>query len=365
MNFQRPIYSPETSTSVGSFLHFTFIDKAIEAQFPFSLHGGWYTETPFEPPENAVIYQEVSATVAVWEVEEAVVHVNVNALYVSFTVAATNKEVAQKILDEWRDKLPQVEIDEGEVSLKFRFLTPNGADSIERKLAVHPWDTVEQNYGQETKSHIENLLAVEDFPEDRGKLILWHGEPGTGKTHALRAVIQRWKSWVTPEYIVDPEALFGDASYMMKVLLSAGNANKHRLLICEDTGELLSKDAANRTGQGLSRCLNTVDGFIGQGMKIVILITTNEVLSQLHPAISRQGRTHSVIEFKKFSAAEASDWLGRPVDKPKTLADLYALRNEVDNHKDVFKGQTRRVGFVPNNFHLNNEPEQEFLQKAL
>ena len=28
-----------------------------------------------------------------------------------------------------------------------------------------------------------------------GALLLWHGEPGTGKTHALRALVRSWRDW--------------------------------------------------------------------------------------------------------------------------------------------------------------------------
>ena len=38
-----------------------------------------------------------------------------------------------------------------------------------------------------------------------------------------------------------------------------------RLLVLEDTGELLTPDAKTVIGQGLSRFLNVVDGLIGQG----------------------------------------------------------------------------------------------------
>ena len=33
--------------------------------------------------------------------------------------------------------------------------------------------------------------------EHGGRLILWHGEPGTGKTHALRALAWEWRKWCT------------------------------------------------------------------------------------------------------------------------------------------------------------------------
>ena len=42
-------------------------------------------------------------------------------------------------------------------------------------------------------------------------------------------------------------------------------------------------------GQGLSRLLNVSDGLLGEGLRAVVLVTTNEPLRRLHPAVVRPG----------------------------------------------------------------------------
>jgi hypothetical protein len=103
-----------------------------------------------------------------------------------------------------------------------------------------------------------------------------------------------------------------------------------RLLILEDTGELLSADARAQAGQGLSRFLNVVDGLIGQGLRILVLVTTNEELGALHPAIARPGRCAANVLFRRIPPAQANDWLREHGDESTvsdatTLAGLYAL----------------------------------------
>jgi hypothetical protein len=214
-----------------------------------------------------------------------------------------------------------------------------------------------------------------DLPWRGGQLILWHGETGTGKTTALRALAREWASWCEPHYITDPEKFFGDRSdYMLSVMLEsempgdedgemefdAGpmaavvtsghgmwavppfgarlgygqtdgeSSPSWRLLILEDTGELLSADARMQAGQGLSRFLNVVDGLIGQGLRILVLVTTNEELGKLHPAISRPGRCASNVLFTRIPVEQANAWLADrenegTVSEPATLAGLYAL----------------------------------------
>jgi hypothetical protein len=101
-----------------------------------------------------------------------------------------------------------------------------------------------------------------------------------------------------------------------------------RVLVLEDTGELLSADAKQRTGQGLSRLLNVTDGLLGQGLRVLVLVTTNEPLRSLHPAVARSGRCVANLEFPAFPAQEADAWLAaRGVSgdgAPRTLASLFA-----------------------------------------
>ena len=97
----------------------------------------------------------------------------------------------------------------------------------------------------------------------------------------------------------------------------------------EDTGELLTPDAKSIIGQGLSRFLNVVDGLIGQGLRVLVLVTTNEEIRTLHPAVARPGRCAANVSFEPLGAEEAAAWLtahgadGGPSGS-RILASLYA-----------------------------------------
>jgi hypothetical protein len=102
--------------------------------------------------------------------------------------------------------------------------------------------------------------------------------------------------------------------------------------VLEDADELLRADAKRETGQALSRLLNVADGFLGQGVRVLVLITTNEPIGRLHPAVVRPGRCLAEVEFSPLTAAEGAAFLGtgrgREVEG-LTLAELFQRRGDL------------------------------------
>ncbi len=246
-------------------------------------------------------------------------------------VAARDLPVVEQAERWLREQFPERgATDDRTVPVSFWSLSGPRGYAISRNVAVAPWSDIRVNYPAGVHAALDELVGMSFEASDGGKLVLWHGEPGTGKTHALRALAWEWRSWCELHYVTDPEQLFGGrASYLMDVLLSEpDDAEKWRLLVLEDTGELLAADAKERTGQGLSRLLNVVDGIIGQGLRLLLLVTTNEPLTRLHPAVARPGRCAAKIEFLPFGPGEAGAWLaehgGAEVEGGGTLATLYA-----------------------------------------
>jgi hypothetical protein len=214
------------------------------------------------------------------------------------------------------------------VSMAFWMRGDCGGDVRHREIDAERFDEIAGNYSAPVRAALERLIAGR-APE-RGRLILWRGEPGTGKSHALRALARAWSPWCSAHFIMDPEELLGrGGAYMLDLLTwDDDDEERWRLLILEDAGELITPDARAVTGQALSRLLNVTDGLLGQGTRTMLLITTNEPVGRLHPATRRAGRCLADIEFTPLSRAEANDWLAargeeRRVDRPTPLAELF------------------------------------------
>lgn len=259
-----------------------------------------------------------------------------SALGVNVCVASPEQAAEQhaiKILQEYPEPEPGPE----EIAMTFSFYS-GGVSTVTRSIEVPEWDAIKDNYPEKTSESLDNLINHK--PADAGKIILMYGPPGTGKTTCIRSLVKSWASWCHPQYITDPEIFFSDSGYMMGCILDSDDffspEKEWKLFIIEDADELISSNAKEQTGQGLARLLNLADGLVGQGLKIMVLITTNEPISQIHEAISRPGRCLANVHFPPFSPAKSQEWLKkRNLSlnglKEMTLAELY----EYSGHSQI------------------------------
>lgn len=247
---------------------------------------------------------------------------------VHVTTIGSTPERADSLLAKYREVYPRAEAAADAIRARFWAYTPNGPQSYNRELAAPTWEEIEGNYSRRARDQLDWLMDDGFRPSAStggGQLILWHGEPGTGKTTALRALFREWIEWAELHYITDPENFFGTHSdYMLKVMLGADGGpdsdeaeseQRWRVLVLEDAGELLGVQAKTDTGAALGRFLNVVDGMIGQGLRVLVIATTNEKHDRWHEAVTRPGRTLARVEVPPLDRAEAEEWLeSRGVD---------------------------------------------------
>ena len=350
-----------------------FAARVLERGLQQVATGGWATASRSLDALSANLLHRVrgeGTDHVIAERDGTLVQLGLYSGWIQAQVAGDDAEQAAAVMAELKDAFPPPDPSSThKVNVQFWTYGQHGPISSNREVSVPEWRDLEDNYGSPAREQLETLMR-EFRPAHGGQLILWHGEAGTGKTFALRALAWEWQDWCEFNYIVDPDSFFGEhADYLMSVLTQPGYAEMPdprfmrmaaasgyvphhgpseddegskawRLLVLEDTGELLTPDAKSVIGQGLSRFLNVVDGLIGQGLRVLVLVTTNEPIRALHPAVARPGRCAANIEFEPLTSGEASAWFERngSSERPAaavTLAELYA------------RLEGRQVGEVP------------------
>jgi hypothetical protein len=260
---------------------------------------------------------------------------------VQVMVTAETAEVADRVMGGVRGAVPPPQPTEGKARLTMWTVGNGGSPSRHRRWVDTPkWDAIAPNYPGEVGSALTRLAGLAEPPEHGGRLLLWYGEPGTGKTTAIRSLGYEWGTWADIHFVLDPEAFFGSPEYLMQVVADedlwdprAASTSRWKVLVVEDADELIRADARVDAGASMSRLLNLTDGILGHGLRVLLLITTNEPMSGLHPAVIRPGRCLADVQFRPFGRSEAETWLSGAASVPRTdltLAELYRARGDLD-----------------------------------
>jgi len=153
----------------------------------------------------------------------------------------------------------------------------------------------------------DQLSAVRSWADssDPG-LTLLRGQPRTGKTFFLRAVLSECKN-------VEVALLSGrnvsdiDGPAMLQLLLNRDAKDRKPLLVLlEDGDEFVRKRSSGRDASPVAQLLNLTDGILGDMLNVKFMVTSNLKAIDVDPAILGAGRMKHRVEVGPLSAVEAT-----------------------------------------------------------
>lgn len=247
----------------------------------------------------------------------------------------------------------------------FSHMVAGGVDRNTRFLRAPRWEEIRANYPVPSRDALDRLLGVEE-PWKRGRLVIWHGMPGTGKTWAIRALMMHWRERFDFLVVTDPERFAKEPAYYQEVASEPAHrppyamrapmpdeegeaeephAPRRTLFVLEDSADLILQESRTTHYDKISKLLGMTDGLSGQGREDLFLLTFNEDVRDIDPAFLRPGRCIARVEFPRFGAEEASAWLAAhgvrgDAEGEMTLAEMYAKANgaEVEEERVAGKG---------------------------
>lgn len=191
------------------------------------------------------------------------------------------------------------------------------------------------NYEPEILKAYDTIVEEYRASDPRGKLTILYGEPGTGKTYFIRALItDLGKEGVM--ILVPPQLVpkLGDPKFIPVLKEISDEHNKPIYLLIEDADTILSERNTDNINH-ISAALNLGDGILGQMFDIRLICTANVKLNDLDPAITRPGRLLELVHIDKISPSTAAGIVKKhgfdniTFDTDVTLATVYeAIKSE-------------------------------------
>jgi hypothetical protein len=297
---------------------------------------------------------------------------------------STSIEIAKEIYNKYSEFITKLENDviteSNDLFVKLLISERNGLEwrylTIPKKTDI---DLI--NYSKEFNKIVPEKMD-EFIKSDSGGLVIFRGEPGTGKSSYCKHLITKYKDTanflIVPQDIIlsnpesfrlflidslpcvtkyDPSDL--DPNYFddSECGVSDNNSQINRynmktVIIIEDCEKLLvDRDSlqGNNTSIILSDILNYSDGIIGDLVQCKFIFTFNTNLSKIDKAILRKGRMKLNYEFKKLQGEDLQaimDKLEKTVTEKQlregmTLAEIY---NEEDDDY-ITTSKKEKIGF--------------------
>jgi hypothetical protein len=291
--------------------------------------------------------------------EDVLLDANISTGYVTLNVMASDDAADKALVSVAKRFEPFRFVNKEEEGVWLDFVY-NESGRIARHtqfIKCPPWKEIRTNYPPETRAAVDRLLALKT-PWALGRLVIWHGCPGSGKTYAIRAMLQAWKDRFDFIVVNDPENFTASPSYYYQIASRSAqyptrfkhlipylekddddddeeegekkDRKKRRLFIMEDSADLVIQESRMNHYDKLGKLLNMTDGLYGQGREDLFILTFNEQIDRIDGAFLRPGRCITKTEFMKFSPSDAASWLRAHeahdlhVSQDVSIAELYA-----------------------------------------
>jgi len=210
----------------------------------------------------------------------------------------------------------------------------------------------DEHYG-EGFTEFHNQLLQRLHTDNKG-LVLFHGQPGTGKTMYIRMLLAELSKLNKSVLYAPPglSASLTDPNMIEFISEWIYEENQDCILLIEDAEPLLeNRSSGDGRSIGISNLLNMTDGLLNDILGLTVIATFNMPITNIDPALLRQQRLIARKEFKKLSGAQAEKLSAAigielpDIEYPATLAEFYASRQDNQTLTHDIEVINNKIGF--------------------
>lgn len=208
---------------------------------------------------------------------------------------------------------------------------------------------IRENYSPKVLAGVEQVKKDLASNNPSGRIAIFNGPPGTGKTHLIKALLTECSAtkfvFLAPSLLPD----ISGPSLLPALIDFQEDSPKSVTFVIEDADTCLAARGADNMSS-VTALLNIGDGILGQLIDIRLILTTNAKQDEMDSAVVRPGRLSALVDVEALDPSHAEDVYYRLTDEltqfdtPKTLAEIYSAAKHPDKVTPKKKG---KVGFGP------------------
>lgn len=238
-----------------------------------------------------------------------------------------------------RDKLVPLDVEEtyaGQI-----YMIKEGARGYEfSRLGELGKNLVRENYEEATLADVDFVKEELSSPYPTGRIHLFHGPTGTGKSHIIRDIINL-RGCTFLYFQASLLRALNNANLIEAILEHQEGSSSRVVMIIEEADELLIPRGADNHGN-IAALLNLGDGLPGEAVDLRFILTTNKKVGEMDEAVSREGRLSSKTLVDTPTATRANAILHRLV--PDRASEH---RFETKAHLGQIYKVAKKLGWAP------------------
>lgn len=261
-----------------------------------------------------------------WETGAIVVEYYSGDDEISVWAMATEEKLVQRVIDLVRRYVAPPK-PRGKVYIIG--MGPMGPEFYSLGVASVPMER--SNYEPQTLKAYDKVVDELKAPSPQGRLAIFDGPPGTGKTYLIRAILDACEDamfvFVLPNMM---DALASPALIPLLIRRKESRMSDGPIVFILEDGDNVLTPRGKENLSLISTLLNMTSGILGSMLDIRAIATTNSPKSDIDPALMRPGRLSQHVTVGPLNPAHSQKVIARLAGKnpgvikePMTLAQAY------------------------------------------